>query len=297
MSFMGTFILISIPVLIVNLFVGEFLSRNIVIGMVTASAAIVSVGLLEILRGPRLKEIELPVKGLPPTLNGLRIVQVSDLHVGPTIRRAFVREVVERCNDLSADLVLVTGDIADARASSIVEDLAPLAELKAKHGVFYVTGNHEYYWDVDGLVKLATSLGLQALMNENRVVKVGDAKILVAGITDPMGFMAGGRHRPDLARALTQAESTDFKILLSHRPDPFAEAEKAGVDLQFSGHTHGGQFFPFSLLIPLAHKHYRGLSRHGSLWIYVNPGTGYWGPPNRFGVPPEITLLSLVQSE
>jgi predicted MPP superfamily phosphohydrolase len=193
--------------------------------------------------------------------------------------------------------VLVTGDIADARASSIVEDLAPLAELKAKHGVFYVTGNHEYYWDADGLVKLATSLGLQALMNENRVVKVGDAKILVAGITDPMGFMAGGRHRPDLARALTQAESTDFKILLSHRPDPFAEAEKSGVDLQFSGHTHGGQFFPFSLLIPLAHKHYRGLSRHGSLWIYVNPGTGYWGPPNRFGVPPEITLLSLVQSE
>jgi predicted MPP superfamily phosphohydrolase len=155
-----------------------------------------------------------------------------------------------------------------------------------------VTGNHEYYWDAPGLVQKVRELGFTALINENRIVQVGSAKILIAGITDPMGQMLSG-HAPDINKATRSSESTEFKIFLSHRPDAYLQSEPRGFDLQFSGHTHSGQYFPFNLLIGFFHKYSRGLYRHGHLWVYVNPGTGYWGPANRFGVPAEITLLTL----
>ena len=297
----GSFLMILLPVALINLLVGllpiskdaEFLSRGVLLAIGWLTLAFVALGFLETLRGPRVKTLSLPVVGLPAGLDGFRIVQISDLHIGPTLKRAFVEGVVRRVNELQPDLVVVTGDLADALPDSIAHDLAPLAALRAKYGVFYVTGNHEYYWDVAGLVAKAASLGMTPLLNENRVLSIGSAKLLVAGVTDPMGAAFGPSHVPDLSKALSSASPVDFKILLAHRPGVCLEAESLGANLQFSGHTHAGQFFPFSLVIPFAHKYYRGLNRHGRSWVYVNPGTGYWGPPNRFGVPSEITFMTL----
>jgi predicted MPP superfamily phosphohydrolase len=297
----GSFLMILLPVALINFLVGflpigheaEFLPRGLLLVIGWLSVAFVALGFLETLRGPRVKTLLLPILGLPAGLDGFRVVQVSDLHIGPTLKRAFSEDVVRRVNELQPDLIVVTGDLADALPDSIAHDLAPLALLRAKYGVFYVTGNHEYYWDVAGLVAKAASLGMTPLLNENCVLRVGPSKLLVAGVTDPMGANFGPAHVPDLAKALHSPDPVDFKILLAHRPGVYLEAETLGANLQFSGHTHAGQFFPFSLVIPFAHKYYRGLNRHGRSWVYVNPGTGYWGPPNRFGVPSEITFMTL----
>lgn len=297
----GSFLMLLIPVALVSGIFGflpiaqdsEFLTRRLLLMIGSLSLLFVVLGFWAAQRGPRLNTLSLPVVGLPEGLDGFRVVQISDLHIGPTLRRDFVEDVVRRVNDIQADLVVVTGDLADALPDSIAFDLAPLAALRAKHGVFYVTGNHEYYWDVAGLVAKAASLGMTPLLNENRILRVGSAKLLVGGVTDPMGAAFGPSHVPNLSRALHSQEAVDFKILLAHRPGVCVEAEALGANLQFSGHTHAGQFFPFSLIIPFAHKYYRGLNRHGKSWVYVNPGTGYWGPPNRFGVPSEITFMTL----
>ncbi|MEO5668604.1 MAG: metallophosphoesterase [Bdellovibrionota bacterium] len=289
----GTFLMISIPVVVVNIFVGQFLSRGLILSIFGLALSFTVLGFLETLRGPRIKEIRLPVEGLGSGLEGLTVVQLSDLHIGPTLRDDFLRNVVEKTNALSPDLVVITGDLGDARPAAIEKYLIPLRELRSKYGVFYVTGNHEYYWDAKGIVAAAARTGLIPLINEGRFIDVGGLKLLVAGVTDPMGAVLSVDHHPDTAKALRDSAAADFTILLAHRPDVCLEAESLGADLQFSGHTHAGQFFPFSLFVPLAHTYYRGLNRHGRMWVYVNPGTGYWGPPNRFAVPAEITLLKL----
>ena len=250
-------------------------------------------GFVEVLRGPRVRQVQIPVDNLNPALQGFKIAQITDLHVGVTVRTGYVNEVVSRTNATEPDLIVITGDLVDAHVKSVREHLKPLGELKAKHGVFYVTGNHEYYWGAKELISEFTSLGMNVLLNENKIVTHGTAKILVAGVTDPQGASFYPEHTSDVKRALRSNEQTDFKIILAHRPDVYKIAEPLGANLQFSGHTHAGQFFPFSLLIGFAHKYYRGLAKTGNLWIYVNPGTGYWGPPNRFAIPPEITLAVL----
>lgn len=297
----ATFVLLSLPFDLVNLLLSlvalaggpVFLFPWIFyVGLFSLSLLLVAVGFFEVWRGPRVREVVVSLPNLPPALEGLRIAQLSDLHVGATIRRRYVEEVVKRTNGAAPDLIVLTGDMADADPASIVGDLAPLADLRAGHGIFYVTGNHEYYWGADALVKRFAALGARPLLNAHQVFRVGTATVMVAGIPDPVGAQLG--QAPDLRAAANGV--ADLKILLSHRPDPYAEAEAAGFHLQFSGHTHAGQFFPFSLFIGLAHRYSRGLYRHGRLWIYVNPGTGYWGPANRLGIPPEITLARLVSS-
>jgi len=160
-----------------------------------------------------------------------------------------------------------------------------------------VTGNHEYYWDPEGLIAKMRELGFTPLLNENAALKIGESRLLVAGVTDPMGAAMTPAQKPDVSRAAHSDEKADLRILLAHRPDASTEAEPLGFDLQFSGHTHAGQFFPFSLLIGLEHRYSRGLYRHGRMQVYVNPGTGFWGPPNRLGVPAEITLATLRRAE
>lgn len=261
--------------------------------LLALSFCFVAVGLIRALGTPVVKKITIPIDGMPQELNDVTIIQISDLHVGPTIRYGYVEQVVQLANAANPDFIVVTGDLADAMAESIERHLKPLSRLKARHGVYYVTGNHEYYWGIEGWIDKVKQLGFQPLINENKVIDVNGINILMAGVTDHIGGHYHDSHQPDLKKAMQSDEVTQFKILLAHRPDVCFEAARLGVDLQLSGHTHAGQFFPFNVLLPLAYKYYRRFNQYGSLRIYVNPGTGYWGPANRFGVPAEITLLTL----
>lgn len=317
----ATFVLLSLPADLLNGFVRlkshvlaapldperrRFLSFSFPLGLLGVSGVIAGLGFVEAMGGPRIKEIGIPVRGLPKALEGLKIAQISDLHVGPTIRRGYVEEVVRRTMELRPDLIAVTGDLADGTPDLLRAHVLPLAGLKARLGIFYVTGNHEYYWGAERWIEMARELGFVPLLNEHRIIEaggeVGEAKILVAGVTDTSGGEFLSSHRSDpwraMGRAMGQAmggPSGDcaFKLLLAHRPESCFEAEPAGFDLQISGHTHAGQFFPWSVLVRFAHKYYRGLNRHGRMWVYVNAGTGYWGPVDRFAIPSEITLFRL----
>jgi len=271
----------------------KFLSQWTALGVGWASAGIAGVGFVQAMRGPRITEVSVPIAGLPKALEGLKIVQLSDLHVGPTIQRGYMEEVVQQTNALGPDLIALTGDVADGVPAIIGQHLLPLAGLRARLGSYYVTGNHEYYWGVERWVEAVRSLGLLPLLNENRVIAVDDAKLLLAGVTDSVGGTFLSSHRSDPVRASRTHDECQLKILLAHRPDRWSQSEELGFDLQLSGHTHGGQFFPWSALMPLAYRYYRGLNRHGRMWIFVSSGTGYWGPADRFAIPSEIALLRL----
>ncbi len=290
MAVWATFILLSIPVDILSVVVS--IPRKINPGLAIASTLLVAAGFVQASLGARIKSVQIEVPNLPSAFHGLKIVQVSDLHVGATLRKNYVGRVVEKINATKPDLVLLTGDVADGHATSIAEHLEPLRRLKPRYGAFYVTGNHEYYWGVNDLVAQIKGLGFTPLLNENKIITINERPLMIAGVTDPAGEIING-HTPDIVRAGTSASSPELKILLAHRPGAYEQAEPLGFDLQFSGHTHSGQFFPFNLLIGFFHKYSRGLYRHGRLWLYVNPGTGYWGPPSRLGVVPEITLATL----
>jgi predicted MPP superfamily phosphohydrolase len=296
MGLFGTYIIISIPLDIINLcFANTLFSQHFYLSILGLSVVFTLLGLVQALMGPKVKEISCSSLNLPEVMNGLTIAQISDLHVGPTIQKKYVSDVVQKTNSLNPDLIFVTGDLTDGLPDKLIEHLAPLKDLKSRYGIFYVTGNHEYYWGAAALIEKVKTLGFMPLINENKVISIGDKKLLISGVTDPMGNILEG-HRPDLKKASLTNEKTDYKILLAHRPDVCLEAEKLGYDLQFSGHTHAGQFFPFSLLIPFFHKYYRGLNRHGRMWVYVNRGTGYWGPANRFANASEITYFKMRRS-
>lgn len=244
------------------------------------------VGMLQA-RRPRVVRVTVPIRDLPGDLQGFRIAQLSDLHVGPTIRRRFVESVVERTNGLAPDLVAVTGDVADGMVPELREHVAPLGSLVAPHGTFFVTGNHEYFWDVRGWTSELERLGVDVLQNEHRLVVRGSGRLLLAGVTDLSAAS-------DPVRALAGAPDSDVRVLLAHQPKSAYAARDAGFDLQLSGHTHGGQYFPFNLLVRLFQPFVAGLHRLEQMWLYVSRGTGYWGPPLRLGAPSEITLIELV---
>ncbi len=254
--------------------------------------ALTGLGLLQMAFGPKVRRVSVRIEGLAPELHGLKIAQISDLHVGPTVRRGYVDRVVRRLMATQPDLIAFTGDFADGHAESLKDHWEPLRRLWAPLGKFYVPGNHEYYWGADDWIGAAKQSGFTPLLNENRILKRGSAELLVGGVPDPMAEYFRD-EKMDPKKAVEGGEDVPFKLLLSHRPQACEEGEKAGFHLQLSGHTHAGQYFPFNFLIPFFHTYYRGLNRHGAMWVYVNAGTGYWGPPNRFGISSEITLLTL----
>ncbi|HVA66092.1 MAG TPA: metallophosphoesterase [Elusimicrobiota bacterium] len=275
---------------------GLVFSRVLPEAALAVAVVLAFLGLGQAVRGPRVVEVPIAVPGLAPGLRGLRIAQISDLHAGNTIERGYVESIVRRVQELKPDLIAVTGDLADGTVAQIVRRVEPLSRLHAPLGVYYVTGNHEYYWNAPEWVQKARELGFTPLLNASRILERGGARLFIAGVPDDFGgaFIPG--HKPDMAKAAAGGESCDFRILLAHRPGAALAAERAGFDLQLSGHTHGGQFFPASLFIGLFHRYARGLARRGRLQIYVNPGTGYWGPAHRFAVPAEITLLTLSEA-
>lgn len=271
----------------------QFFGQIANIGLLGAAAAGATVGWRRARRVPDVKEVVVPVKGLHPDLDGFKIAQISDVHVGPTIKRDFWEGVVARVNDIGADMVAITGDMIDGYVDDLRDHTAPMADLKATHGVFYVTGNHEYYWDAHGWCDEFARCGAHVLLNRHRRISHGAASVAVGGVTDYRAERHDESHATDPHAAMRGAEDADFKLLLAHQPRSVHEAARAGFDLQLSGHTHGGQFWPWNLVVGLAHPFTAGLDTYESMQIYVSRGTGYWGPPMRLGAPSEITSLTL----
>jgi predicted MPP superfamily phosphohydrolase len=252
-------------------------------------------GLIIARRRPAIVKVDIPVVGLPPALHGFSIAQISDVHVGPTIKRGFVEGIVGRVNGLKADMVAVTGDLVDGSVQQLSTHTAPLAALVARHGAYFVTGNHEYYSGEEEWTEEIRRLGLHVLKNEHVVLKHDGASLVLAGVTDFSAHHFDQAQRSDPAAALHGAPANaGARILLAHQPSSAAAAAEAGFDVQISGHTHGGQFWPWNLFVRFFQPFTGGLHKLKNLWVYVSRGTGYWGPPNRFGVPSEITHIRLV---
>ena len=251
-------------------------------------------GLYSALKEPVIKRVEIEIDGLPESLKGFRMAQITDLHVGSMIGGNFVEKVSRKIKELNADMLFFTGDAADGSVQSYGEHLKSLAEIHPKYGKYFVTGNHEYYSDMNGWLQLIEGLGFNILVNESQNIIVNDATIMITGIPDRGGGHFSSFHKTDMKKALGGMNPSDFKILLAHQPKDVEYALKYGFDLQLSGHTHGGQYFPFSLLVQLAHPFIKGLHKRENTWIYINQGTGYWGPPLRIGTEPEITEIVLV---
>ena len=259
--------------------------------MITAGLSVV--GLFQALIGPRVRRVDVPLKGLPAAFENFRIVQVSDLHIGPTIRNSYVQNVVKIVNDLKADMIALTGDITDGSPEELSAIAADLSGMQSSFGRFFVTGNHEYYHDALGWMQVHEKRGTHVLTNENFLIEKQGVTLAILGVLDASAhhFVPSHISSPEVAARGIPPQM--IKILLAHQPVGYKAAEAAGIHLQLSGHTHSGQFFPWNLVIRFFHDYYRGLNRYKDMWIYVNPGTGYWGPPLRTAVASEITLLTL----
>jgi predicted MPP superfamily phosphohydrolase len=241
--------------------------------------------------------VDVPIDDLPAALDGFTIAQISDIHVGPTIKRHYVERIVAAVNGLKPDLIAVTGDVVDGTVPNLAEHTRPLAGLSARHGTFLVTGNHEYYSGADKWIAEFRRLGLTVLLNQHVVLNHDGAQAVLAGVTD---FSAGSfdpAHRSDPAKAISGAPAdAAVRVLLAHQPRSAMAAAEAGFTLQLSGHTHGGQFLPWNFFVRLQQPFVAGLVKFNGLWVYTSRGTGYWGPPKRLGAPSEITLVRLVAS-
>jgi predicted MPP superfamily phosphohydrolase len=251
-------------------------------------------GYLNTRRVPKVVSIDIPIKDLPESLIGFKIVQISDLHVGAAIKDRYIEAIVKKVNALNADLVAITGDVVDGSVEHLKSHTAPLAKLNSRHGSFIVTGNHEYYSGAHAWINEFTRLGLKVLMNEHVVIQHEGEQLVVAGVTDFSGHLFDPTHQSNPQAAIFGAPQLAPKILLAHQPRTSPAAAIAGFDLQLSGHTHGGQFWPWNHFVRMQQPYTAGLHRLDHLWVYTSRGTGYWGPPKRIGAPSEITLLRLI---
>jgi uncharacterized protein len=270
---------------------------RLVAGLVLAVvAALAAYGLVEARRVPRVREVPVRIERLGSGLDGLRVAVVTDTHFGPIDRSRWSARVVEVVNGLRPDLVVHAGDLADGSVARREAQVAPLADVRAPLGRYYITGNHEYYAGATQWVEHMRGLGWQPLVNEHRTLERGADRLVLAGIDDPTGTGQEPGNGPDLPAALSGTDPALPVLLLAHQPRQVVDAVAAGVDLQVSGHTHGGQIWPFHLLVRTEQPALAGLSRHGErTQLYVSRGTGFWGPPLRVFAPSEITVLTLVR--
>ena len=260
-----------------------------------ATGGMAVTGFRSAMRLPAYKRVTLRFPNLPAGLEGFRIAQITDIHIGAPLNRAQLAAIVAKTNALGADMIALTGDLVDGSVKTFASEVAPIGDLKAPHGVFFVTGNHEYYSGHQAWCEEVARLGLTVLNNEHRIVAWGGARLLVGGVTDFTGGQFDPSHASDPKKALAGAPDHDFRLLLAHQPKSIPAAVEAGFDLQISGHTHGGQFFPGPLFVGLFNPLAAGLGRFGNLQCYVSRGTGCWGPPFRVGAPPEITEITLAR--
>lgn len=240
---------------------------------------------------PKTPTIEVAIKNLPKHLDGFRIVQLSDIHLGLIVEEKRLERMVEVANSLEPDIVVITGDLMDAEALNARCIIEPLKKLRTKYGTFAITGNHEFYAGVDEIVKRATEAGVKFLRNEG--IKLLDG-LVIYGIDDPDRRTAGLKP-VRFEDIIKKDKKADVSILLYHRPEMIKKAAELEIDLMLCGHTHGGQLFPFSLLTSLAYMQDSGHFKYDDTHIYVTNGAGTWGPPIRFLIPPEIPLIILRQ--
>ena len=275
----------------------DFIQKMLSIGIITTTGASTLIGLYNARKGPTIMRSNVSLNGLGKNLNGLTIAQISDLHVGPTIKEGYVEGVVDQVNELNPDIIAITGDLVDGSVKYLAKHVEPLKDLHANVGKYFVTGNHEYYSGVDRWLDKTDQLGLNNLIDSHDVITRGSDSITIGGVTDYRSSTIKPDHKSDANKAFYGAPKDIPKILLAHQPWSIFNAHEAGTDLQLSGHTHGGQFWPFTYAVRMANPYTAGLHDHNGTWIYVNRGTGYWGPPMRLGVNSEITLVTLEQKK
>ncbi|WP_342213746.1 metallophosphoesterase [Nocardia wallacei] len=267
-----------------------FVSR--VVGGAAGLAAVTTVGYgtYGVLAGPRVKRLAVPLANLPRAAHGYRIAVVSDIHLGPILGRGFAERVVETINGTQPDLIAVVGDLVDGSVEHLRSAVEPLSRLRARHGAYFVTGNHEYFSGAEQWIDHVQELGLRLLANSRTELPHFD----LAGVNDVQGERIG--QGPDFAAALADRDLARTAVLLAHQPVQIHDAVEYGVDLQLSGHTHGGQIWPGNLVAGLANPTVAGLERYGDTQLYVTRGAGAWGPPVRVGAPSDITVIELASA-
>jgi len=271
-----------------------FMIHSTNLAVIGVSGALSGYGLYNTRHLPDVVRVSVPIRGLPDDLEGFRIIQISDLHISPTMKTGYVQSIVDQANDLHPDVIAFTGDLADGPVSFFRNEATPLKYLSANYGAYFVTGNHEYYAGVRSWLEEIDRLGFTVLLNSHRIIKRGSGRILLAGITDYNAGLFNASHTSDPNKAISGAPESSIKILLAHQPRSIFASAKAGFDLQISGHTHGGQIYPWQFLVYLQQPYLAGLNLHEEkTWVYVSRGTGYWGPPLRLGAPSEITAITL----
>jgi len=272
-----------------------FSSGRLALGLCGAAVILSAIGVWQGVRVPDVRKREIAINNLPPGLDGITIVQLTDLHATRLFSEKWIRATVDKVNALEPDLVLITGDIVDGTPERRFKDVSPLGDLKAGAGVFGVPGNHEYFSDYEGWLGIFKELGIRMLLNEHTVITRNGSSLVLLGITDQAAVRRGAQM-PDLSAALSGSPEGAVRILLSHRPDNARESAKAGVDLQLSGHTHGGQIIGLDLIVKYANKGFvSGLYNVGNTQLYVSNGTGLWTRfPVRLGRPSEITQIVLI---
>lgn len=251
-----------------------------------------ALGLRSALRPPRIAQLRVEIERWPRALDGFRIVQLSDLHIGPILGRSFAEETVARANALEPDLVAITGDVVDGSVHLLADEVAPLANLRAQHGVFFVTGNHDHLSGARAWTAFLSELGMRVLRNERVAIGARGASFDLLGVDDHHAHLIGGGAE-DLAAALAGRDAERPAVLLAHDPGTFKRARHRAIDLQLSGHTHGGQLWPFRWYVRLAVPWVEGRHRRGRVQLYVSRGTGFWGPPMRLRAPAEITAIEI----
>ena len=275
----------------------EWIAQATAWAVLAAAASVTVLGAWNARRTAAVVRVDVPVTDLPDALHGFTIAQISDIHVGPTIRGGYLQAIVDRVNRLEADMVAVTGDLVDGSVADLAGHVAPLAALRSRHGTFFVTGNHEYYSGAHAWIAELQRLDVRVLLNEHVVLRHDGSDVVVAGITDHSAHHFDIAHRSDPRASVHGAPlGAALRLLLAHQPRSALAAIGLGFHLQLSGHTHGGQFWPWNLFVRLQQPFTAGLHRLRDLWIYTSRGTGYWGPPKRFGAPSEITYLRMVQA-
>jgi predicted MPP superfamily phosphohydrolase len=263
------------------------LGRSLAVVAGATSVAATGIGMVQALGAPDLKRVRIPLAKLPASMDGFRIALVSDIHLGPLLGRSHTERIVRMINSADADAVAIVGDLVDGSVAELGEAAEPLQDLRARLGSFFVTGNHEYFSGYEEWIDEVQRLGLRVLRNE-RVTLDG---LDLAGVND----VTGGQYEdgPDYDKALGGRDPSRAVVMLAHQPVQAHEAAKHGVDLQLSGHTHGGQMLPFNLIVGLQQPIIAGLGEVDGTKVYVTRGAGFWGPPVRFGAPPDISLVEL----
>ncbi|GAB2761612.1 metallophosphoesterase [Amycolatopsis magusensis] len=268
-----------------------FLARGTAVVAGVAAAGIVGYGTTVAMGGPSVTRVPITLRRLDPRASGFRIALISDVHLGPLLGRSFTQRVVNLVNEQRPDAVAIVGDLVDGTVAHLAEAAEPLRELRSTHGTFFVTGNHEYYSGYTEWVDHVPTLGIRPLRNERVAITHNGGTFDLAGVNDATAYQ--WQDNADVGKAVQGRDPSRAVVLLAHQPVDVQDAVDHDVDLQLSGHTHGGQITPFELLVSLQQGAVAGLSQHGATQLYVTRGAGFWGPPVRVGAPPDITIVEL----